>query len=302
MADNFRGAAGLAGDTFAADEIGGVKYPRTKLAAGAAGSATDVSTDSPLPVRQTGALTVTLANGSTVAIDAPTVAALALAIETRLRAAPLDVTGALTNAQLRASAVPVSLGAAVALDSATLAALEAISLNPGQSVALDSASITALLATRPVTGPLTNAELRATAVPVSGPLTDAQLRATPVPVSMAGGGAGLSGPTSSYRLTTAASTNSIVVKNAAGAIHKLTFQNTSTSLVYLKLYNLANAPAPASNTPTGVWAVYPAQTLDLSWVGGRPCSAGVALLMSNSSADASTGAIAAGSFLNVDFS
>ena len=34
-----------------------------------------------------------------------------------------------------------------------------------------------------VTGPLTDAQLRATAVPVSGPVTDAQLRATPVPVS-----------------------------------------------------------------------------------------------------------------------
>lgn len=37
--------------------------------------------------------------------------------------------------------------------------------------------------TQPVSGPLTDAQLRATAVPVSGPLTDAQLRATPVPVS-----------------------------------------------------------------------------------------------------------------------
>jgi hypothetical protein len=38
-------------------------------------------------------------------------------------------------------------------------------------------------ASQAVTGPLTDAELRATAVPVSGPLTDAELRATPVPVS-----------------------------------------------------------------------------------------------------------------------
>jgi hypothetical protein len=34
-----------------------------------------------------------------------------------------------------------------------------------------------------VDGPLTNTELRATAVPVSGPLTDTQLRATAIPVS-----------------------------------------------------------------------------------------------------------------------
>jgi len=76
------------------------------------------------------------------------------------------VTGPLTDAQLRASAVPVSLA---------------------------STTITGSVA---VTGPLTDTELRASAVPVSlasttitgsvavtGPLTDVQLRATPVPVS-----------------------------------------------------------------------------------------------------------------------
>ena len=34
-----------------------------------------------------------------------------------------------------------------------------------------------------VTGPLTNTEIRATALPVSGPLTDTQIRATALPVS-----------------------------------------------------------------------------------------------------------------------
>lgn len=35
----------------------------------------------------------------------------------------------------------------------------------------------------PVSGPVTDAQMRASAVPVSGPLTDAQLRATAVPIS-----------------------------------------------------------------------------------------------------------------------
>lgn len=39
--------------------------------------------------------------------------------------------------------------------------------------------------TLPVTGPLTDAQLRATALPVSGPLTDSQLRAAAVPISAA---------------------------------------------------------------------------------------------------------------------
>lgn len=51
MADNFVGnAVSSAGDTFAADEIGGIKHPRVKLEHGADGSATDVSSASPLPV------------------------------------------------------------------------------------------------------------------------------------------------------------------------------------------------------------------------------------------------------------
>lgn len=85
------------------------------------------------------------------------------------------VTGPLTDAQLRAAAVPVSLGAvplpAGAATEATLALVKAKTDN-----------LDVLLSSRAVTG-LTDAQLRASAVPVSGPLTDAQLRATPVPVS-----------------------------------------------------------------------------------------------------------------------
>lgn len=55
MADNFAFTEG-SGKTGAADEIGGVLYPRVKIAQGADGSATDVSSAAPL--------NVTLANGS----------------------------------------------------------------------------------------------------------------------------------------------------------------------------------------------------------------------------------------------
>lgn len=59
----------------------------------------------------------------------------------------------------------------VALDAATLAALETI-------------SVANFPATQPVSGPLTDSQLRASAVPVSGPLTDAQLRAAAVPATL----------------------------------------------------------------------------------------------------------------------
>ena len=66
--------------------------------------------------------------------------------DAQLRATPVPVSGPLTDTELRAVAVPIS---------GTVAA----------------------------TGPLTDVELRAVAVPVSGPLTDTELRAVAVPVA-----------------------------------------------------------------------------------------------------------------------
>lgn len=99
------------------------------------------------------------------------------------------VTGPLTDAQLRATAVPVS--GTVSTGGLTDAELRATAV----PVSLTSTTVTGSVA---VTGPLTDTQLRATAVPVSltsttitgsvavtGPLTDAQLRATAVPVSLA---------------------------------------------------------------------------------------------------------------------
>lgn len=55
--------------------------------------------------------------------------------------------------------------------------------SPATQAVSGSVSVSNFPATQAVTGPLTDAQLRAAAVPVSGPLTDAQLRATAVPVS-----------------------------------------------------------------------------------------------------------------------
>lgn len=55
MAENFQANPGAGGDVFAADDIGGIKYPRSKMSFGVDGAATDVSATDPLPV--TGPLT-----------------------------------------------------------------------------------------------------------------------------------------------------------------------------------------------------------------------------------------------------
>ena len=94
-------------------------------------------------------------------------------------------------------------------------------------------------ATQPVTGPLTDAELRATAVPVSGPLTDTQLRATPVPVTL-GASAGV--PTVSRvavsttvaTLASASATRKrLIIYNETGTLHiKLGSACTTTDYTY----------------------------------------------------------------------
>lgn len=93
------------------------------------------------------------------------------------------VSGPLTDAQLRAAVVPVSVSGAVS-----------VSNFPATQPVSGTVAVSNFPATQPVSGPLTDAQLRAAVVPVtvsnfpatqpvSGPLTDTQLRATPVPIS-----------------------------------------------------------------------------------------------------------------------
>jgi len=94
----------------------------------------------------------------------------------------LDVNGQLASL-LTELGQKLEPGQAVALDAATLAALESIT-----AAVTGTVSVSNLPATQPVSGPLTDAELRAVPLPVSFPadeagLTDAQLRAAAVPVS-----------------------------------------------------------------------------------------------------------------------
>jgi hypothetical protein len=141
------------------------------------------------------------ASGSTVAIEVPNAngqAAMAnsapVAIASDQSAIP--VSGPVTNAELRATAVPVS-GTVTATGPVTNAELRATAVPVSGTVTATGpvtnaelrATAVPVSGTVTATGPVTNAELRATAVPVSGtvtatgPVTDTERRATPVPVS-----------------------------------------------------------------------------------------------------------------------
>lgn len=114
--------------------------------------------------------------------------------DNQLRAAAVPVSGPLTDVQLRASTVPVSVSG-VALDATLTGGTQRGKITDGTNNAAVKAASTAAVVADPalvvaispnnsvaVTGPLTDTQLRASAVPVSGPLTDTQLRATAVPV------------------------------------------------------------------------------------------------------------------------
>lgn len=57
------------------------------------------------------------------------------------------------------------------------------------------------------------------------------------------------GGATQFRLLSAAGINASVVKASAGRVYGYSIFNTSASAKYVKLYNKATAPVPASDTP-----------------------------------------------------
>jgi hypothetical protein len=131
----------------------------------------------PIPIKDGGNSITVDDGGRSLTVDGP-------ATNAELRATPLPVTGGLTDTQLRAAPVPVS-------------------------------------------GGLTDTQLRAAPVPVSGGLTAAQLRAAAVPVVG-------SVPTRTPTTTSITSTTSSTLVLAANANRRgLMISNQSTSKLYL---------------------------------------------------------------------
>jgi len=88
MADNFTANPGTGGDTFAADDVAGVKYPYSKLDIGGDGISSPVTAANPMPV--TGPVT----DAQLRATPLPITSASAYAEDT------LHVTGAIGNLML----------------------------------------------------------------------------------------------------------------------------------------------------------------------------------------------------------
>lgn len=163
---------------FAADQMGGVYYPRIKLTFGPA--CAEVSGSNPLPV----AIISGGSGGSSGGLTDAELRASAIAVSGDFYPATQPISGA------------VSVSGSVAVTGSFYQATQPVSI---ASMPTTPVTGTFWQATQPVSGPLTDAQLRAAAVPVSGtfwqatqpvsiagtvavsgPLTDAQLRASAI--------------------------------------------------------------------------------------------------------------------------
>jgi len=213
------------GATVAADEIAGVLHQRIKIGIGTDGSATDVSSSNPMPVTGTVTantglsqpLTDAQLRAATVPISGTVTANTGLSqplTDSQLRAAAVPVSGTFFQATqpVSAASLPLPSGAATAANQTTgntsLSNIDGkLPALVSSRVPVDGSGVTqpvsgtfwqatqpvSIASSVPVTGPLTDAQLRASTVPISGtvtantglsqPLTDAQLRASAVPIS-----------------------------------------------------------------------------------------------------------------------
>jgi hypothetical protein len=180
----------------ALDADGGLKVHVQNPGSGSGGGLTDTELRA-TPVPVSGPLTDTQLRNSAVPVSLASVPSHAVTgplTDTQLRATPVPVAQSgdvsLSAATLAAlETIQVGSLPNVALDTATLAALETIQIGSMPAVALDAATLAALetisIANFPATQPVSGTVGISGTVPVSGPLTDTQLRASAVPVSLA---------------------------------------------------------------------------------------------------------------------
>lgn len=107
---------------------------------------------------------------------------------------------------------------------------------------------------------------------------------------------------SAYALTTTAAAIAASVKASAGQMHEITVFNSSAATIYLKFYNKASAPAPASDVPIHVEPI--AAGAAFRWEFGpigKRFATGIALGITGGVANTDTTAIAAGVLVSASY-
>ena len=309
MADDFVANAGAGGDTFAADDILGVKYPRSKLVIGADGvNDGDVSSANPLPV--TGVVAVTDNAGSLTIDDGGSSLTVDGTVDI---SGSVAVTGPLTNTQLRASAVPVSLATLPTLANVTTVATVTNITNQGQLV--DNAAFTDATTRLTMAGYIFD-EVAGTALTENDGaaarvdskraqvmvVEDATTRGQRQAVDASGNAAVAPKPTTAGglsigKLISANSTNATSLKGSAGQVYTIYAHNVNAAVRYLKIYNKASSPTVGTDTPVITFPI-PGNTagngavLDTGGM-GIAFATGIAYAVTTGVADSDTAAVAA---------
>lgn len=130
---------------------------------------------------------------------------------------------------------------------------------------------------------------------VIGPITDAQLRATAVPISPRPNTTGANG-TTPYKLISLATTNANVVKNTGGNLYSIVAIGLTSTVRFLKFYNKATAPTVGTDVPIMTIPV-PANTqgagISIPFSMGVNFPLGIAIAITAGSADNDAVAIGA---------
>lgn len=228
MADNVTADAGTGGATFAADDILGVHYPRTKLVIGADGTNDgDVSSANPLPVT------------GTVAVTNAGLTELAGAINA---SAQMDVNIAASNATVTVDGSgvtqPVSHAALTEL-AAAINVSSQVDVNIAASGATVPVSGTFWQATQPVSGTFWQATqpVSLASVPSHAVTNAGTFAVQPGPTT--------SGGCSIFRSLDLDETEEEVT-TSAGQIYGWSITNFATAVRHIKFYN-----ATAANTTVG---------------------------------------------------
>jgi hypothetical protein len=181
----------------------------------------------------------------------------------------------------KAVVVAVSPNNSVAV-TGTVTANAGTNLNTS-ALALD-ATLTGGTARAKITDGTNNAAVKAASTAVA--TTDPALVVAQNPVGYAA---------SVFRLlSAAATTNSNLVKNAAGRVFKIRGTNAKASVVYLKFYNKATAPTVGTDTPVYTFSLKASDVFDIDFGAlGIGFATGIGIGITGASADADTTALVA---------
>ncbi|MGL4176103.1 MAG: hypothetical protein ACRCSN_08485 [Dermatophilaceae bacterium] len=105
-----------------------------------------------------------------------------------------------------------------------------------------------------------------------------------------------------YALTTAATTNLVVPRNAAASLYELTVFNPSAAVVFVKLYNKTTAPVLATDVPLVVLPVAAGALGSFAFgFTGKRFSTGVAMAVTGAAPNTDATAVAAGILISATY-